>query len=144
MTIDVIQNVIDATVSTPGYHVVQSPSGPQGAPANSGLCFAFAGPLGPNEAGLPGTMAQAGTFSAANSSAGSEVAATATAAFPVYMATTVGGALSLFATATFTPTGATVTFAGSGAYPAGAYFKCLPPASPDSTLYGAVILLGGP
>ena len=144
MTIDVIQNAVNSTVTTPGYQVIQSPSGPQGPAAMSGLLFGFAGPLAANEPGLPGTMPMAGTFSAANSSTASEVAASGTAVFLIYMRPTVDGALALYATATFTPAGGTVTFAGSGAYPAGAYFKCLPPATPDASLFGPAILLGGP
>ena len=144
--IDIIQGIVSPGATQPGYDIIQSPSGPAGpagAAGQTGLLFSWAGLITTGEPALPGVMPSAGSFSAANSSGSSEVPATASSVFQVTMRPP-GGGFSSFATVTFTAGGAVVAFAGSGAYVAGAYFKCLPPATPDVSLFGATILLGGP
>ena len=118
--------------------------GDQGFPSETGLLFAWSGVLNTVESPIPGVMSTPGVFSAVSSALSYEVAATNVSAFLIYMRPTTGGSLALFATATFSSTGASIVLAGDGTYPAGAYFKCVPPVSTDPTLFGPTILLAGP
>lgn len=140
--IDIIQGVTSASASSSGYQIIQGSAGPQGPTAQSGLLFAFSGLILSAEYAMPGAMPAAGTFSASNSVATSEIAASAPSVFLTYMRPP-GGSFTLFATTTFSPSGAAMVFSAN-AYPAGAYFKTVPPSSPDASLYGAAILFGGP
>ena len=140
---DIVQDVVGGVVQSPGYWVVQSPTGPQGAPSQVGLLFSFPGYISQGEPAVPGSVPTQGAYSVAGSLLDCEVGASTPSAFPIYMRPP-GGSFSLFAMATFAPGGNAIVFTGSGAYPAGAYFKCQPPAAPDAQLYGPTIVLGGP
>ena len=124
--------------------VIRTPTGARGAPSETALMFVFPGLVGSNELAIPGILPQPGSFSFNNSSVNYEVPASGTSVFLIMMRPTPSDVFALYATATFTPTGASIAFAGSGNYPANAYFKCIPPSSPDPALYGPSIVLGGP
>lgn len=127
-----------------GMRVVRLPSGPPGAGAGYGAEFAWPGPTISGEAPLPHTERDAGTITAPNLTGSCEVAASAPAVFQAFV--DLGAGFVLAFTATFSPTsglGPPAFAISVTAYPAGARFKCVPPASADATLYGASIVFFG-
>ena len=147
--IDVIQNIIPAMASSPGYQVIQAPGGPQGVPARQDLVIYLQGALAATELVASVTLAGAIAWTAANSSAHAKRGATGTTVISfvkngVYAnalaATPAEIAAGLWATITFPaggqagPQAAVVAFVTNGAASAGDTLDAWAPASPDPTL----------
>jgi len=147
--IDVIQGVVPASTSSPGYQVVQAPGGPQGVPARQDLVVYLQGALTAAELVASVTLAGAILWTVANSSARAKRGATNATVISLVKNGAYANALAatgaeiaagLWATITFAPGGqggqqiGTVAFVTTGAASAGDTLDAWAPAAPDPTL----------
>ena len=116
--------------------------GPTGRNAVAGLEFVFSGTLQTNEPPQAAYWPTGATFSAASSGGDWDTPPTGTTSWLIY-AKPRGGAFGLFAAATVSPAGVSWAFT-QAATTGPTYFKCDPPATPDPTLSGLSLFMGGP